>query len=114
MNEIEKWQGAVVYMANGIVLPAAHVFEAVDGIAFVAPGYFFKETSHLNNFHRFPAAEIDHIEEWEASIQQQKDAGTALNDYENRMEELGTTYAEQRAELLAILGDELAKPIDQQ
>jgi len=127
----EEWQGAVVYIGqNGsdIAVSAAHVFQTPDGFAFVCPGHLYQETAHLNNFHRYAATlkpkgnviEFDgpdgsgYIEEWEAGIEQQKEAGTSLNDYENQLQALGKTYAEERADILAILSDELAKPIDQE
>lgn len=126
----EKWQGAVVYIGqkgSDIAVSAAHVFQTVDGFAFVCPGHLYPETAHLNNFHRYAATlkqkgdviEFEgpdgsgYIEEWEASIEQQKEAGTALNDYENQLQVLGTTYAGERAKILSVLADELAKPIDE-
>jgi hypothetical protein len=128
INEVaEQWSGAVITMTEKgvegtMTMPAAHVFDADGGFAFIDPDYFYAETAHLNNFHRI-AGEITKdgdgfrftgprfsgtIQPWEASVEQLRTAGDALYRLEYNIEEAGATFASERAQAFAILRDELA------
>jgi hypothetical protein len=125
-DKLKSWNGAIVHLVpkrgEPFVDSAAHVFETADGFAYVNPGYFYQETSHLNNFHRIEAElkgdgdritfdgpdYSGHIEEWTAEVPQLKSAGDALYRYEMELEGKGISYEDARARLLALLEDDLA------
>lgn len=133
INEVAgQWSGAVITMTEQgvdetLTLSAAHVFDAAGGLAFVAPAYYYPETAHLNNFHRFEAEVTREgegfrfagprfsgtIEPWDATAEQIKAAGDALYRLEYQMEEDGVSFGSERADVFAILRDELAQSTDQ-
>lgn len=124
-EKFKRWKGAVVHVKpkgdNAFASSAAHLFVTGDGFAYVAPGYFYPETSHLNNFHKITAELKDdgdriafsgpdysgHIEEWVCETPQLEAAGDSLYLYEVALEEKGKTFESERAMILEAIADDL-------